>query len=57
MTQINKIRSIDLPNIEDPRGNLSFIVEENQISFIINRVYWIYDVPAKTGTSKIIKEN
>ena len=45
MTQINKIRSIDLPNIEDPRGNLSFIVEENQISFIINRVYWIYDVP------------
>jgi hypothetical protein len=45
MTQINKIRLIDLTKIEDPRGNLSFIEEENQIPFKINRVYWIYDVP------------
>ena len=57
MTQINKIRLIDLSNIEDPSGNLSFIVQENQIFFIINRVYWIYDVPSKTGTSEILKKN
>ena len=36
---------INLPKIEDPRGNLSFIEEENQIPFKIERIYWIYDVP------------
>jgi hypothetical protein len=36
---------LDLPKIEDPRGNLTFIEEENHIPFIIKRVYWIYDVP------------
>lgn len=36
---------INLPKIEDPRGNLSFIEEENHIPFKIKRVYWIYDVP------------
>ncbi|MFC2089127.1 FdtA/QdtA family cupin domain-containing protein [Bacteroidota bacterium] len=38
-------RIINLPKIEDPRGNLTFIEEENQIPFKIKRVYWIYDVP------------
>ena len=36
---------IELPKIEDIRGNLSFIEEENHIPFKIKRVYWIYDVP------------
>ena len=36
---------IHLPKFEDPRGNLTFIEEENQIPFKIKRVYWIYDVP------------
>ena len=36
---------INLPKIEDPRGNLSFIEEESHIPFKIERVYWIYDVP------------
>lgn len=36
---------IQLPRIEDPRGNLSFIEEENNIPFKIERAYWIYDVP------------
>lgn len=36
---------INLPKIEDPRGNLSIIEEENQIPFKIERIYWIYDVP------------
>lgn len=44
-TTIAAVRMIDLPKIEDPRGNLSFIEEENQIPFKIERTYWIYDVP------------
>jgi hypothetical protein len=36
---------IDLPKIEDPRGNLTFIEENNHVPFEIRRVYWIYDVP------------
>mgnify|MGYP001493852948 FL=1 len=36
---------IKLPKIEDERGNLTFIEEENHIPFKIKRVYWIYDVP------------
>lgn len=42
---MNKPQIIDLPKIEDPRGNLSIIEEENHIPFKIERVYWIYDVP------------
>ena len=38
-------RIINLPKFVDPRGNLSFIEEENQIPFKIERTYWIYDVP------------
>jgi dTDP-4-dehydrorhamnose 3,5-epimerase-like enzyme len=38
-------RIINLPKIEDLRGNLSFVEEENHIPFKINRTYWIYDVP------------
>ena len=36
---------INLPKIEDERGNLTFIEEEKHIPFKIKRVYWIYDVP------------
>jgi dTDP-4-dehydrorhamnose 3,5-epimerase-like enzyme len=36
---------INLPKIEDPRGNLTFIEEESHIPFKVKRVYWIYDVP------------
>ena len=45
MSEMNKIQMIKLPKIEDDRGNLSFIEEDNHIPFEINRVYWIYDVP------------
>lgn len=38
-------RIIELPKFEDIRGNLSFIEEEKQIPFKIERIYWIYDVP------------
>ena len=40
-----KAEIINLPKIEDPRGNLSFIESENHIPFKIERAYMIYDVP------------
>lgn len=40
-----KVKLINLPKIEDPRGNLSFLEEEQHIPFKIERAYWIYDVP------------
>lgn len=36
---------IDLPKVQDPRGNLSFIQSGDHVPFDIARVYWIYDVP------------
>lgn len=45
MQEKNVLRIINLPKIEDDRGNLSFIEEENHVPFNIKRVYWIYDVP------------
>lgn len=38
---------INLPRIYDPRGNLSFLQNgDGIVPFAIERVYWIYDVPA-----------
>lgn len=46
MPSIKDVRNIDLPKIEDPRGNLSFLEEESTaIPFKIKRSYWVYDVP------------
>lgn len=42
---MKKPEIINLPKIEDPRGNLSIIEENINIPFKIQRVYWIYDVP------------
>ena len=42
---LNEVTLIDLPKIKDPRGNLSFFENKNQIPFDIKRTYWIYDVP------------
>ncbi len=36
---------IDLSKIFDPRGNLTFIENDAQVPFKIERIYWIYDVP------------
>lgn len=45
MWKINQCRLIDLPQINDPRGNLTFIENSNQIPFDIKRVYYLYDIP------------
>lgn len=42
---INRTKLVQLPKIEDQRGNLSFVESLNHIPFEIKRVYWIYDVP------------
>ena len=36
---------IDLPKIIDPRGNLTFMENPRNIPFVIERVFWTYDVP------------
>ena len=40
-----EIRIINIPKIEDPRGNLS-VIEKEVVPFEIKRVYYLYDVPA-----------
>ena len=36
---------LDLPRINDPRGNLTFVESSRHIPFAIQRVYYLYDVP------------
>jgi len=42
---MTNVQIIQLPKIEDPRGNLSFFETDNHVPFSIARTYWIYDVP------------
>ena len=39
------VRIIDLPQIHDPRGDLTFVEGGNHVPFQIARVYYIYNVP------------
>lgn len=36
---------VKLPQIFDPRGNLTFLQYPEQVPFEIKRVFWTYDVP------------
>lgn len=45
MNTTHDTRIIQLPKIHDDRGNLSFIEAGRPIPFVIQRAYWIYDVP------------
>ena len=49
-SSIDQCKIIDLPKINDPRGNLTFVESEKHIPFEIKRVFYIYDVP--TGESR-----
>jgi len=42
----NKPRLIELPKINDPRGNLTYIESGKHVPFTVQRNYWIYDVPS-----------
>lgn len=43
--KLNDLQLVELPKFCDPRGNLSFVEQNNHIPFPIKRTYWIYDVP------------
>ena len=38
-------RIIQLPKINDQRGNLTFVEENKHIPFDVKRVFYIYDIP------------
>lgn len=40
-----KSKIINFPKIQDPRGNLTFLQNPEQIPFEVKRVFWTYDVP------------
>ncbi|WP_198083298.1 FdtA/QdtA family cupin domain-containing protein [Variovorax sp. E3] len=40
------VELIDLERLSDPRGNLTFIEGGRHIPFDVQRVYYLYDVPA-----------
>ena len=42
---MNDPKILELPRILDKRGNLSFLQNNDQIPFLIRRVFWCYDVP------------
>lgn len=39
------VREIELPQIHDPRGDLTFVEGGNHLPFDIARVYYLYNVP------------
>lgn len=42
---LDECKLIDLPRINDPRGNLTFLETERHVPFKFKRVYFLYDVP------------
>lgn len=42
---IDLCRVIDLPKIQDVRGNLTFLESGRHVPFDMKRVYYLYDVP------------
>ena len=42
---LSECRVIGLPKVDDARGNLTFIEEDNHVPFEIKRVYYLYDIP------------
>ena len=42
---IDKCQILDLPKVQDPRGNLTMIEGQVHVPFDIARVYYLYDVP------------
>ena len=42
---LSNCKIIDLPKIQDPRGNLTFIEGGHHVPFDIQRVFYLYDIP------------
>jgi hypothetical protein len=47
MPTIDDCRLFDLPRINDPRGNLTFLEGGRHVPFDIKRVFYLYDVPTE----------
>lgn len=45
MGKISEIEIVEIPKIEDPRGNLA-VVEKNLLGYTVKRVYYLFDVPS-----------
>ena len=43
--ELKNCKIIDLPQIHDPRGDLTFVESGNHLPFDIKRVYYLYNVP------------
>jgi hypothetical protein len=48
--KLKDCRIIELPRINDPRGNLTYVESNRQIPFATERIFYLYDVPG--GTSR-----
>jgi len=44
-TGVERCQILELPRINDVRGNLTFVEAERHIPFPLKRVYYLYDVP------------
>ena len=42
---VKECRLIELPQVHDPRGNLTFIESGRHVPFTVNRIFYLYDVP------------
>jgi dTDP-4-dehydrorhamnose 3,5-epimerase-like enzyme len=42
---VERCRTIELPVVPDPQGNLAFAEEEKHVPFPIARVFYVYGVP------------
>lgn len=42
---LSDVRIIELPKIEEPRGNLTFLEHDGLLPFDFQRIYYLYDVP------------
>jgi dTDP-4-dehydrorhamnose 3,5-epimerase-like enzyme len=45
VTTIDDCRLIDLPQVHDVRGNLTYIEGGRHVGFDVKRVFYLYDVP------------
>lgn len=45
VSRLSQCVLIDLPKVQDPRGNLTFIEAGRHLPFEFNRVFYLYDVP------------
>jgi hypothetical protein len=45
MMPMSQVTLLNLPKINDPRGNLTFLQHPQHLPFEVQRVFWTYDVP------------